>query len=281
MDYLRGYRVFRDDPEWGKKLLVGSVFFLSTMCIPIIGQVVLIGWQGLILRRAVRGQYAPMPRLDFDFDWIGKLLGLGFKAFIARFLWSLPVSIIAVALVMCIYIGGIAAAAGAASADPDAVPLALCCMGAGVIILVPVMMLLAIPATVAGMRAELTGDLNAGLDFRAVLHFTREMFRELAIGHMVLGVVSMFVVLAGELLLCVGVFPATVLTFIVQPYFVAQVYEKWLERGGEPLPLASADDPTAAIRVPPSRPGASGGNGAGLPPGGSSSGGFPAPPGAS
>ena len=74
MEYLRGWRAMRQDPQWTNKVLIASVLALSAMCIPVFGQLVLTGWAALMLRRAVSGQDSPLPRMDFDFDYFMKLL---------------------------------------------------------------------------------------------------------------------------------------------------------------------------------------------------------------
>ena len=119
MEYLRGWRAMRQDPEWLKKIGVGALVTLSGMCIPIVGQIVLVGWTSLILRRAVSGVDAPLPRLDLDFDYLSKLLNVGFKGFLARLLWSLPVVVLVMGSFCCIYIamGGAAMVAGCDAAE--------------------------------------------------------------------------------------------------------------------------------------------------------------------
>ena len=47
MQYLRGWRAMRQDPEWTSKVGVGILLML----IPIVGPFALYGWQTLLLRR--------------------------------------------------------------------------------------------------------------------------------------------------------------------------------------------------------------------------------------
>ena len=244
MEYLKGYKVFRSDPEWTKKIGVGALLFLSTMCIPMLGQIVLVGWQALIMRRAVHGQDAPMPRLDLDFDYLGKLVGIGFKGFVVRFLWSLPAMMLGFGVFFCIYFGAIAVGVGMAESggDDDLAPLAMmCCIGVAALVWIPFVVLLTIPANVAAMRAELTDDLNQGLRFKETLDFTKAMFKPLFKGHMLLWVVGMGLGIVGMLMCYVGIFPVVVLGMIAQAHLMAQVYRRWVEQGGEELSVAPAE----------------------------------------
>lgn len=262
MDYLKGYKVFRNDPEWMRKIGIGTLLLLSAMVIPIAGQVVLVGWQALILRRAVAGQDAPLPRLDFDLNYLGKLLGTGFKAFIVRFLWGLPVGILAGALFVCIYFGILAVALGGAATDVgEAAGIGMmCCTGAAFLIFVPLVVVLSIPGGVAAMRAELTDDLNQGLRLREVLDFTKQMFRPLFVGSLALWLVGALLGVLGLLACYVGAFFVAVIGMVAQAHLYAQVYRAWLEQGGEPLPIAATDVGAPAAPGGPGAPGP-GGNG--------------------
>lgn len=240
MDYLKGYRVFRDDPEWGKKTLVGTLLFLSTIVIPVLGNAVLVGWQALILRRAVRGEDRPLPRLDFDMEYLGKLLGIGFKGFIVRFVWSLPAMVIGGGVVLCTYLGAIALAVGGLSGDTgeSASLFVGCCICGGFFTLMPILVVMSIPAQVAAMRAELSDDLNQGLRFREVMDFTKAMFRPLFMGSLVLWTVGTVLSLIGLFACYVGAFAVAVVGMVAQAHLVAQVYRAWVAQGGEEIPVA-------------------------------------------
>jgi hypothetical protein len=47
------------------------------------------------------------------------------------------------------------------------------------------------------------------------------------------------VLLLGLLLCCVGTYPATALVMLAQAHLYLQLYELFLQRGGEPIPLKS------------------------------------------
>jgi hypothetical protein len=243
MDYLRGLRVLREDPEWLSKIGVGSLLLLSGAFIPLLGQISLTGWNAVILRRAVAGQSQTLPRLDLDFDYLGKLLGCGFKAFLAAFIWGIPAAVLIVTAVGCLYVGALMTAVGGAAAGGDAGGALggmgmLCVMGVGYPALMFFAILAGLPAQVAAMRAELADDLNAALQFREVLDMTKRVLRELLIGTLVLAFVQWIFVM-GSLLLCgLPLLPAMVAMLVARAHFAAQLYDLYVQRGGAPIALA-------------------------------------------
>lgn len=243
MDYLRGLRRLREDPDWLSKIGVGSLLMLSAMIIPFLGQVALAGWGAVMVRRAVSGQETPLPRLDLDFDYLGKLLGTGFKAFLAAFIWGLPAGVLIGTGIVCVYFGAIFTAIGGAAAGGDAGGALggmgmLCALGVGMPLLMIVALVAQLPAQMAAIRAELADDLNAALQFGAVMDMTKRVFRELLIGTLVLAFVQWLMVV-GSLLLCyLPLIPCMVAMIVARAHFAAQLYQRYLETGGEPIAVA-------------------------------------------
>lgn len=252
MEYLRGLRLLREDPDWLSKIGVGSLLLLSGSFIPFLGQITLTGWGAVIVRRAVGGQHQPLPRLDLDFDYLGKLLGTGFKAFLAALIWGIPAGVLIVTAVGCIYAGAIMTAIGGAAAGGDGGGALggmgmLCFMAIGYPLLMIFAILVGLPAQMAAIRAELADDLNAALQFGEVLDMTKRVLREIVIGTFVLAFVQWLFVM-GSLLLCgLPLIPAMVAMIVVRAHFASQLYQLYLERGGPPVQLAhpEVDGPTA------------------------------------
>lgn len=245
MEYLRGWRAMRQDPQWTNKVLIASVLALSAMCIPVFGQLVLTGWAALMLRRAVSGQDSPLPRMDFDFDYFMKLLNVGFKGFLARLVWSIPMIMIGVTMGCCVYAalfgtmfaGAAGAAAGGEAGGALGGLAGLCFFGAVMIIMPVVMILIGMPMQIAVLRAELTDDVNAAMKFKEVLDTTKMLFKELLVGSFVLGLVGMAAGIASVFTLYLLLPPAMVVMTIIHAYFHAELYRVYLEKGGQPLPL--------------------------------------------
>jgi hypothetical protein len=250
MDYLKGYRVARQDPDWLSKVGIGAVILFTTAFIPIIGQIVLVGWQTLIMRKAVRGVDSPLPRLQFDFDYLGKLVGVGFKGFIVRMIWSLPIVVGSLVFGMCMYFGVVAAVIGGTEAVGDVGGFAgMCCGCGGFSAFFTLILVATIPANVAGMRAELTDDMNQGLRFKETLDFTKRNFGVLFKGTLLLGIVGTLLAFVGILACYVGAFLVGILGMVAQAHFMAQVYLADVAQGGEQLPIGPDD-----LDVPPGAP---------------------------
>lgn len=244
IEYLRGLRILRSDPDWLSKIGVGSLLLLSSMIIPIVGQVALQGWVALTLRRAAAGHAEPLPRLDLDFDYLGKLLGSGFKAFIVSFLWTLPAGFLVGGGVACIYIGFVMSIIGGAQAGDAGAGLGfgmICLLGAGIPVLMLLGVLLSLPAQMAVIRAEVSDDLNQGLQFGEVLDMTKRVFRELLIGSLVLAAVQAAFVVVSLPLCYLPLLPSMIAIMIARAHLGAQLYQLYLERGGQPIPVGSLD----------------------------------------
>jgi hypothetical protein len=256
MDYLRGYRTVRNDPTWSSKMFLGVGISLTALFIPLLPGLVLAGWSAMVLRRSVHGIEAPLPRLDLDLDYLGKLLGPGFKGWVVGLLWSLPMTLLFFSFGMCAALGGITALGSAVDAAGDAGGYAaLCCVGVGTMLMFPLLIVMTMPATVASMRAELTDDLGEGLKLGEVLSMTRLLFKELFIGTLVIGTIQFSLSLLG-FFLCY--FPALCVVWVgryVHPIFQADLYRLYLARGGAPLSkLAPPEFPAVPPPQYPQRP---------------------------
>jgi hypothetical protein len=239
MEYMRGWRALFNDPEWSKKLLVGSVLLLSGLCIPLIGQLVLTGYAVLAERRAVQGQDR-LPRLDFNFDYLGKLIGLGFKPMIARFAYGMALTIPLVIVFYCFF--GMSVAIMGNAGDVGGVIGGVLMLFAFVLYMIAIIAVQAVTA-IASLRASLMEDLGAALAPKAVLRMTRLLLSELIIGGFVITLITVPIILVGELLFFIGLFPAAVIVTHIYIYFGAELYKRYLEKGGEPLPVGPMEVP--------------------------------------
>ena len=248
MRYLRGYGVMRQDPDFWSKMFIGTVLVLTGVIIPIVGQAALMGWYTLTLRRELHGVPTPLPRLEFDFDYLGKLLGIGFKAFIVGFVWMMPVMFLMMTLGFCLYFGVFfAAGATGAAIDEGGSGLGgvafLCIMSVASLLFFPIIVLLQMPGTVAVMRAEIADDMNAGFKFGEVMTTTKLVFRELFFGLLAHLFMSMLLGVVGMLCFCIGMYPAMVASQVARQYFLADIYRLAIERGAPAVPLGPPDVP--------------------------------------
>ena len=251
MRYLRGWDAIRSDPDGTNKVLMASLLVFCGLIVPIVGpillQMVLLGWNAIMLRRAVSGQDAPLPKIDFDFDYLGKLMQHGFKAWLARMIWSLPIMLFAMVSMCCLYvtIGGamMSLTVGAATGDELGAGLGgiggMCMMFAFVVLYPICMFGMQMPLHVAVTRAEITDDVNQAMRFKDVLSMTKLLVKELLVGQIVMALIGFPLVLIGELMCLVGIFPAVVVLNVLMTYWHAELYRVYLEKGGEPLPVGA------------------------------------------
>lgn len=237
MEHLRGWRALRQDPDWLKKLVIAGVIML----VPIVGPIVVTGWTSLMLRRAVSGQDGPLPRLDFDFDYLGKLLNTGFKGFLAQLLWSLPMVAVLMATYCCFYIAMIGAMAGLRG-NEDMMGVVMICMIGGMMLVYMVLALAAVmPMVVAMLRAELTDDVAPAMRLKDVFAMTRMMAKELVVGQFILMLVGVAAMIFSLLTCYLGLLPAMAALQVIHAYWRAELYQRYLAMGGEPLAVGPLD----------------------------------------
>jgi hypothetical protein len=85
MDFGRAFSFVFEDPDWLKKVAIAGL----VMLIPVIGQLVVLGWALNITKRVMDGSSSVLPDIDFGGD-----LGRGFMAFVIGFVYSLPVTLV-------------------------------------------------------------------------------------------------------------------------------------------------------------------------------------------
>jgi len=81
MEFSKAFTFVFSDQGWIKKILILGLVSL----IPIIGQMVLLGWSLQITRQIIKDEVFNLPDLHF-----GEQLSLGFKGFVIALVFSLP-----------------------------------------------------------------------------------------------------------------------------------------------------------------------------------------------
>jgi hypothetical protein len=81
MDFAKAFSYVFEDPDWVKKVLIAALILI----IPIIGELVVLGWSLRIAKNVMDGESTPLPEVDFGTD-----LARGFMAFVIGFVYTLP-----------------------------------------------------------------------------------------------------------------------------------------------------------------------------------------------
>ena len=103
------------------------------------------------------------------------------------------------------------------------------------------------------LRAGLMQEFGAAFDFGFVRDFIRRVWVDVLLGQVFLFTTYLVLLPLGLALCCVGIYPLMVLWLFAHTHLVFQLYELYLARGGQEIPLAT--------NAPPVRPEMTGGTG--------------------
>ncbi len=237
MNFTASVSDFFKSPKWLPNLLLGGV----CMLIPIVGPLVLMGWHiGALYGRSSPWDMAGYP--EFDFSHFGKYLGRGVWPFLVQLVVSLvliPVMWLAMAAPMFLMLaftsGG--SAAGGPQAEPSGVIVAgmLAVMIVGYTAGITLMVLLSKPLM---LRAVITQDFGAAFDFGFLKRFIVLTWKEQVLATLFLMIVGMGLLILGVIALCVGMYFTIGLLTFTSYHLDRQIYDLYLARGGEPVPLS-------------------------------------------
>ncbi len=230
------YSFVFQNPNWGMNLLLGTVCQL----IPVVGPIVFLGYEYELIEALHRDPRRTYP--DFDFNRFTNYLTRGLWPFLVALIVSLVlVPVIWLAMAIGFFaLASIGAAAGGNQAAGPAVALVCLLMFVGIILLSCAMSALIVPVV---LRAGLTQDFAAAFNFEFFKDFLRRMWLETLIAAGFIVLTGIPLMLVGMLLCIVGMYPAMTLMLLAQTHLHYQLYELYLERGGQPIPLK---EPAAA-----------------------------------
>ena len=87
------------------------------------------------------------------------------------------------------------------------------------------------------LRSILTQDFAAAFNLRFAVRFLQLTWRECVLASLFLAVASWVLMIAGMMILCVGMYLAMGPVYYMMMHLDQQVYQLYLARGGEPVPL--------------------------------------------
>jgi hypothetical protein len=229
-----------DDPDWKSNVLLGLVFLL----IPIVGPIALSGWMCEVHQRRVRRHPRPVPKIDFgDF---AEYIKRGLTVFLVQLVVSLPLSFVFMGIIV---VGGIGVGAAAAGTNEPLIGIGV---GVGVGLVGMLVLLLLSPITnAATTRAELTENFGEALSFGKLMSYAKATFGMVLVKTITFGLVSTGIVLLGLMLCYLGLYPAMVIVQIASMHLRHQIYEAYLARGGEPIPLKAVQPLPSEARLVP------------------------------
>lgn len=234
MQYIDAYAYVFASPNWVMTVILGGVCQL----IPIIGPMVLTGYQFDIieaLQRDPRGGYP-----DFTFDRFVDYLKRGVWPFLVSLLVNAIVSIPA-AIVG--YVLAFVVALASHAAGQHAGPV-VAFVGTGGFSLLFMALLIAVGLVSVPMwlRAGLMQDFAEAFRFEFARDFIRTVWKEMLLTALFLFGSSLVIGLAGATVCCVGIYPAAALVMLAMAHLNYQLYQTYLSRGGAPIPVKSTVD---------------------------------------
>ncbi len=226
MQYMEMFTFVTNSPTWFNTLLFGML----CQFIPIVGPIVLLGYQFAVVEKLhlTGGRSYP----EFDFGKFADYLNQGVWPFLVGLVVIFPMMIL-IYLSMIVFM-----LAGAAIAQQNE--------AAGVIfmmIMIPIGVVLSMVFSFflvpMYLRAGLTQSFGEGFQFDYILAFVKNTWKELLLGFLFLWVGAIALTFVGLLLFCVGVFFFAVWTNLALSHLYFQAYQLHLSRGGKPIPIAS------------------------------------------
>lgn len=210
MDFGKAFTFVFDDPDWLKKVAINAVIGL----IPLIGQIYLLGWGLEVARRIVTRGGTPLPDVDF-----GTHLGHGFKAIVIALVYTVPIFVIAIPMVVVAVVAG---NAGVGEGPMNAILLVVNVVGGLLSLVYGLVMGLLLPAAVT--RAVVFGAIRDGLQFGEVIGLVRAApvaYLLTLVGAFLAGTLASLV---GSLACGVGIIFTLAYQQVVTGHFYGQAY---------------------------------------------------------
>ncbi len=210
MDFGKAFTFVFDDPDWLKKVAINAVIGL----IPLIGQIYLLGWGLEVARRIVTRGGTPLPDVDF-----GTHLGHGFKAIVIALVYTVPIFVIAIPMVVVAVVAG---NAGVGEGPMNTILLIVNVVGGLLSLVYGLVMGLLLPAAVT--RAVVFGAIRDGLQFGEVIGLVRAApvaYLLTLVGAFLAGTLASLV---GSLACGVGIIFTLAYQQVVTGHFYGQAY---------------------------------------------------------
>ncbi len=214
-------------------LLCGSVCLL----IPIIGQIVLIGYLGEVVEILHRRGSDHRP--EFDFNRLVEYMIRGVWVFLV----TLVISLIFMPVILVV-IGIPLLAIPIFELEEAGVLLAILVAVAGGMVVSLLLNVVLIPFY---LRAALLQEFAGAFALGFIIDFAKRTWFELMLVTLFIVVTAIPLALVGYALCFVGVYPAMVLLMIAQWHLMYQLYELYLQRGGMEIPLKDPPPPAAVL----------------------------------
>ena len=214
MEFGKAFTFVFDDPDWLKKVGIGSLLLL----IPILGTLMITGWGFHLTRNVIRREAYPLP----DWSEFGDILLKGLQVFVIGLVYALPIILISACS------GGVIGFLQ--EGDDSIVSLVSICLSC-FSMLYGILLMLVVPAAVGNFAAK--DEFGAAFRFGDVFGLVRT-----APGPYILvvlgGIVAGAITFLGLLLCIIGVIFTTAYAFAINGHLYGQAYNASLALKGTP-----------------------------------------------
>ncbi|HWS24001.1 MAG TPA: DUF4013 domain-containing protein [Anaerolineales bacterium] len=204
-----------DDPDWWKKLLIGSVIIL----IPIIGWFVLLGWRLEIIKRVAQEHHEPLP----SFDDFGDYLTRGFNSFLVQIVFKSPIILF---FIVAFFLFLVPFFPNGNVTDETLGILVLFLIG-GAIIALPIDFILALFERSAQIELAVKGKLSSSFALTEVYALVKSSWVQLVLALIAIFLAGMIIHSLGSVLLIVGTLLAQVILSAFSGHLYGQIYNNF------------------------------------------------------
>jgi hypothetical protein len=233
VEYLRVFSYVFESPHWLMTILIGGLCYFSQNAIPLVGTLLFLGYQFEVTEALLRNKGASYPEFDFN----------RFSDYLMRGLWPLLVSLAIAIVVMVptsvVLFGAVSVAGAVANAvDKDVAPLIVIAVFLMFfLIMMAIGVVVSLFATPMMLRAGLMQQFGEAFNLGWARDFVRRMWLEMVLFWLFMVVSSLLLMPLGLIMFCVGIYAVAALFTMAYGHIYYQLYELYLARGGEPIPL--------------------------------------------
>ena len=216
------FRALFSTPEKWMTVLLLSV----CMLIPVVGPIAISGY--LIRRFALVRRDGVA--VDFRFDYFGEYLQIG----LWPFLCSMLISVVALPLFLLCY-----APMALMMVDPESGALVAISVLLVLVLFVAVSLLLSLIMYPVILRSGLQLNFQTGFSYGFIRDFIKRVGGQVILWALILVVISIPLYFLGYLALLIGIYPVAAALYFVGYHLMFQMYDLYLERGGEEIAVAA------------------------------------------
>jgi hypothetical protein len=238
MQYAESWRFVTRNPKWLNNVLIGFLCLISTQVIPVVGQLVLLGYmyEVTVGLHRTNGQTYP----DFDFNRIGdyllRALGPFLVSLVGAVAFLIPAAVLMVAALLLV------AAAGSAG-EATAVAIVLLAILVGVMGPMTLFFAYAVLFTPPMLHGGMTSNVGNSFNFSWAFDFVKKTWVELILVNLFVAGVMLLGMLVGMAALCIGSVFALAFIYLMLAHLNFQLYRLYLSRGGEAIMLTKPIGP--------------------------------------